>query len=139
MQATVTWRDDLTFEGRSESGHEVVMEPGAAHGGTGLGPSPMEMVLMGVGGCSSIDVVSFLTKMREDVTDCCVELTAERADTTPAVFTRINLHFVVTGHQLADSKVARAVSLSVDKYCSASLMLAAGGVEVTHSHELVVA
>lgn len=139
MQATVTWRDDLTFEGRSESGHEVVMEPGAAHGGTGLGPSPMEMVLLGVGGCASIDVVSFLTRMREDVTDCRAELAAERADTTPAVFTSIHLHFVVTGHDLTDSKVVRAVSLSADKYCSASLMLAAGGVGVTHSHEQVVA
>lgn len=139
MQATVTWRDGRTFDGRSGSGHDVVMEPSADHGGRGLGASPMEMVLLGVGGCSSVDVVSFLDKMREEVTDCRCEVTAERADDVPAVFTTIHLHFVVTGHDLSEAKVARAVSLSADKYCSASLMLSAGGVEVTHSHEVAAA
>lgn len=139
MQATVTWRDAMTFDGRSGSGHDVVMEPGGDHGGRDLGPSPMELVLLGVGGCSSIDVVSFLEKMREDVTDCRCELSAERADDVPAVFTAIHLHFVVRGNDLSEAKVARAVALSADKYCSASLMLSAGGVEVTHSHEVAEA
>lgn len=139
MQASVTWRDHMTFDARSGSGHDLVLEPGAAHGGRDLGPSPMELVLLGVGGCSSVDVVSFLRKMRQDVTDCRCELTAERADDTPAVFTSIHLHFVVAGSDLSETKVARAVALSADKYCSASIMLGRGGVAISHSHEVVAA
>lgn len=137
MQATVTWREDMTFDGESGSGHAVVMEPSDQHGGKGQGPGPMEMMLLGVGGCSSIDVVIFLRKMRQDVTDCRCEVEARRADDTPAVFTDINLHFVVTGNDLDEAKVARAVELSADKYCSASIMLARGGVNVTHTHEVL--
>ena len=96
----------------------------------------MEMLLMGLGGCSSLDVMSILQKSRQDVTDCRAEIEAERADEVPAVFTRIHLHFVVTGHKLKDNLVKRAVSLSAEKYCSASIMLEKAGVAITHSHEI---
>jgi putative redox protein len=96
----------------------------------------MELVLMGTGACASFDVVDFLRRGREDVVDCVCELEAERADAVPAVFTAVRMHFVVTGNDLSEAKVARAVRLSADKYCSASIMLGAAGVEVTHTHEV---
>jgi putative redox protein len=96
----------------------------------------MEMLLMGLGGCSAFDVMSMLKKSRQQVVDCRAELKAERADAVPAVFTSIHLHFVVTGTALKESQVARAVSLSAEKYCSASIMLEAAGVDITHSHEV---
>ena len=96
----------------------------------------MEMMLMGLGGCSSFDVMSILQKSRQDVTACHAELKAERADAVPAVFTRIHLHFVVTGNNLKENLVKRAVSLSAEKYCSASIMLEKAGVAITHSHEI---
>jgi putative redox protein len=96
----------------------------------------MEMLLMGLGGCSAFDVMSMLHKSRQDVIDCRAELTAERADAVPAVFTKIHLHFVITGRGLKKNQVARAVSLSAEKYCSASIMMEAAGVAVTHSHEI---
>jgi putative redox protein len=97
----------------------------------------MEMLLIGLGGCSAYDVMAMLRKSRQNVVDCRAELEAERADAIPAVFTKIHVHFVVTGKGLKESQVARAVSLSAEKYCSASIMLEAGGVEISHSHELV--
>jgi putative redox protein len=106
-------------------------------GGRNLGVRPMEMLLLGTGGCSIYDVLSMLKKARQHVVDCRVELEAERADAIPAVFTRINMHFVVTGVDLKDSQVKRAVELSAEKYCSASIMLGAAGVEITHSYEIV--
>ena len=120
----------------SGSGHSVQMDGPPDHGGKDLGPRPMEMMLMGLGGCSSFDVMSILQKSRQDVTACHAELEAERADAVPAVFTRIHLHFVVTGNNLKENLVKRAVSLSAEKYCSASIMLEKAGVAITHSHEI---
>ena len=137
MKATVKWVDGATFLGESESGHTVLMDGPPDAGGRNIGARPMETLLLGLGGCSAFDVMSMLRKSRQNVVDCRAELDAERADEIPAVFTRIHLHFVVTGVGLKESHVARAVQLSAEKYCSASIMLAAGGVEVTHSHELV--
>jgi putative redox protein len=106
-------------------------------GGRNLGPRPMEMLLMGTGGCSVYDVISMLKKSRQKVVDCRVEMDAERADAIPAVFTRINMHFVVIGVGLKENHVKRAVELSAEKYCSASIMLGAAGVEMSHSYEIV--
>ena len=139
MNATVTWVEDALFVASSGSGHSVVMDGPADHGGKNLGVRPMEMVLMGLGGCSAFDVVDILKKSRQTVRDCRVELTAERAADVPAVFTKIHLHFIVAGHDLLPKQVARAVALSATKYCSASIMLERGGVEITHDHEIVEA
>ena len=137
MQATVKWTDGAMFVGESGSGHTVVMDGPEDLGGRNLAARPMEMLLLGTGGCSIYDVLSMLKKSRQKVTDCRVELQAERADAVPAVFTRINMHFVVTGVGLKENQVKRAVELSAEKYCSASIMLGAAGVEITHSHEIV--
>jgi putative redox protein len=137
MKATVKWVDGVMFLGESGSGHSVVMDGAPEHGGRNLGARPMEMLLLGVGGCSSFDVIEMLHKSRQNVVDCRVEIEAERADAVPAVFTAIKLHFVITGVNLKESHVARAVSLSAEKYCSASIMLGAAGVAISHSHEIV--
>jgi putative redox protein len=136
MKATVKWVDGARFLGESGSGHSVVMDGPADQGGRNTGIRPMEMLLLGLGGCSAFDVMTMLRKSRQRVVDCEAQLEAERADAVPAVFTRIHLHFLVTGIDLKESHVARAVSLSAEKYCSASIMLAAAGVEVSHSYEL---
>jgi len=136
MKASIDWTGNVSFRATSGSGHSVQIDGPPEHGGQNLGPRPMEMVLMGLGGCSSFDVVNILRKSRQEVTACHTELEAERADTVPAVFTRIHLHFVVTGRNLKESQVRRAVSLSAEKYCSASIMLARGGVEISHSFEI---
>jgi putative redox protein len=137
MKATIKWVDGAMFLGESGTGHSLVMDGAEEQGGRNLGPRPMEMLLIGLGGCSAYDVMAMLRKSRQNVVDCRAELEAERADAIPAVFTKIHVHFVVTGKGLKESQVARAVSLSAEKYCSASIMLEAGGVEITHSHELV--
>lgn len=137
MEATIKWVDNAMFLAESGSGHSVVMDGPPDHGGRNLGPRPMEMLLMGLGGCSAFDVMSMLKKSRQDVSDCRAELKAERADAVPAVFTKIHLHFVVSGRGLKENQVARAVSLSAEKYCSASIMMEAAGVDMTHSHEIV--
>ena len=124
------------FVGESGSGHAVVMDGSADLGGRNLGPRPMEMLLLGTGGCSTYDVLGMLKKSRQKVVDCQVEIEAERADAVPAVFTKINLHFVITGVSLKETQVKRAVELSAEKYCSASIMLGAAGVEMTHSYEI---
>jgi putative redox protein len=134
MRAEVAWVDGMKFVGQSDSGHQIVMD-GA---NPGEGPSPMEMVLMAIGGCSSIDVVSILEKGRQAVTGCKVDIQTERAETAPRVFKKIHLHYVVTGSDLADKQVARAVELSMEKYCSVSLMLEKA-VEISYSHEVVAA
>jgi putative redox protein len=139
MKSTVKWVDGVMFVGESGSGHSVVMDGAPDHGGRNLGPRPMEMLLLGMGGCSSFDVIGMLQKSRQSVVDCRVDLEAERADAVPAIFTKINMHFVVTGHKLKENQVKRAVELSADKYCSASIMLGAAGVEISHSYELVEA
>lgn len=139
MKARVKWTDGRQFVAESGSGHSVVIDGPPDHGGRNSGSRPMEMMLMGMGGCSAFDVLNILDKTRADVTDCVAELEAERADGVPSVFTRIHVHFVVTGRGLKDNQVQRAVSLSAEKYCSASIMLANGGVEIEHSYEIVEA
>lgn len=137
MKAKVTWAGDVKFIGQSGSGHEVVMDGPPGQGGKDQGPRPMEMLLLGLGACSSVDVVGVLKKSRQDIEDVNVEIEAERADAVPAVFTKIHLKFVVTGKALKEAIVKRAVSLSADKYCSASIMLGAAGVEMSHSYEII--
>lgn len=137
MKARVKWVDGAAFLGESGSGHAVVMDGPEDHGGRNIGIRPMEMLLIGMGGCASFDVVSILKKSRQAVTGCVATLEAERADEVPAVFTSINIHFAVSGHQLKEKQVERAVSLSAEKYCSASIMLGRGGVNITHSHEIL--
>ena len=136
MKATVDWTGNASFKATSGSGHSVQLDGPPDHGGENLGPRPMEMLLMGLGGCSAFVVMSILKKSRQDVTACHAELEAERADAVPAVFTRIHLHFVVTGNSLKDNLVKRAVGLSAEKYCSASIMLEKAGVEISHSYEV---
>ncbi len=139
MQAVVKWVDGAQFLGESGSGHAVLMDGPPDHGGRNTGPRPMEMLLLGLGGCSAFDVVSILQKSRQDVVDCRCELEAERAEGVPSPFTKIHLNFIVTGKSLKEAQVSRAVELSASKYCSASLMLEAGGVVITHSYELIEA
>ena len=136
MQATVKWVGDRAFLGESGSGHTVVMDGPPSHGGRNIGIRPMEMILLGVGGCSSFDVMDILQKGRQEVDHCMVELTAERVDAIPSVFSKIHLHFKVTGKSLKDSVVERAVKLSAEKYCSASIMLSKS-VDITHDYEVI--
>lgn len=137
MKAKVRWVDEVMFLGESGSGHSVLMEGPESSGGHNIGIRPMEMLLIGVGGCSSYDVVSILKKARQNVTGCVVELEADRADAVPAVFEKIHLHFRVTGIELSEKQVAKAVALSAEKYCSATIMLEKGGVHITHDFEIV--
>ncbi|MEQ1531724.1 MAG: OsmC family protein [Methylococcales bacterium] len=136
MQATVKWVDGMMFLGESGSGHTVVMDGPPDHGGRNMGIRPMEMLLLGVGGCSSFDVVQILQKGRNDLVSCKVDISAERVDAIPSVFSKIHLHFVVSGHELKASAVERAVKLSAEKYCSASIMLSKA-VEITHDFEVI--
>lgn len=135
MKARVKWVEAATFVGESGSGHAVVMDGPPEGGGRDLGIRPMEMLLLGMGGCTAYDVVHILNKARQPVTDCVVELEAERAATEPKVFTRIHVHFVVSGDGLSEKQVARAVTLSAEKYCSASIMLGKVA-EITHDFAL---
>lgn len=137
MQAKVKWVENTVFMGQSGSGHLVMMDGPPEAGGNNLAARPMEMLLLGLGGCSSFDVVSILRKSRQQVTGCELELKSERAETEPKVFTAIDLHFVVTGKQLREAAVKRAVELSAEKYCSASIMLERAGVKITHSYSIV--
>ena len=136
MKATVRWAGKASFEGRSESGHALVMDGSPEIGGENRGPRPMEMLLLGLGGCTSIDVMLILGKGRQDVTDCVVEIDAERAPTEPKVFTKIHVHFVVSGRKLDPKRVEKAIQLSADKYCSASIMLGKTAA-ITHDFEIV--
>jgi putative redox protein len=126
----------MSFVGESDSGHSVVMDSGPDSGGRDLGVRPMEMLLLGLGGCTSIDVVSILHKSRQQISDCEVRIEAERAAEVPRVFTSIHVHFIVSGRGLDPVKVARAVELTSTKYCSASLMLEKAA-EITHDFEIV--
>jgi putative redox protein len=135
VKARVKWLDNMSFVGESGSGHAVVMDGAPEFGGRNLGMRPMEMLLLGLGGCSSFDVVLILQKSKQQVLDCEVLMEAERADKDPKVFTRIHLHFVVSGRNLSAEKVERAVKLSAEKYCSASIMLGKTA-EITHDFEL---
>ncbi len=132
MKAQVKWLGEELFMGTSESGHTLVLD---ANGGN-LAPSPMEAVLISLGGCSSVDVVSILKKARQNVSACRVELDGTRANSVPALFEKIHLHFVITGTDIAAKHVERAVSLSADKYCSVALMLNAK-VDITHDFEII--
>ena len=134
MKARVQWVDGRMFVGESGSGHSVVMDGAPDAGGRNAGIRPMEMLLIGLGGCTAFDVVHILEKGREIVTSCTVEVDAERAETDPKIFTRIHLRFRVAGKRLARAKVERAVQLSAEKYCSASIML---GKTAEISHEIV--
>lgn len=136
MKARIKWVEDATFLGESGSGHAVVMDGPQENGGRNLGVRPMEMILLGMGGCTAFDVVYILKRARQPVTDCVVEVEAERADQVPKVFTRIHVHFIVTGAGLSDAQVARAVELSANKYCSASIMLGKVA-EISHDYEIV--
>jgi putative redox protein len=137
MKARVKWVEDVMFVTESGSGHSMVVDGAPEYGGRNMGPRPMELLLMGLGGCTSFDVVTILKKARQDVTSCVAELSAERADAVPAVFTRIHVHFVVKGRGLKEAQVKKAVDLSSDKYCSASIMLGQAGVVITHDFEIV--
>lgn len=137
MKARIQWAGEAMFLGESGSGHVVVMDGPPESGGRNLGVRPMETVLIGLGGCASYDVVSILRKARQPVESCEAFLEADRADTEPKVFTRIHLKFVVKGRGLKEAQVKRAIELSAEKYCSASIMLGRADVEITHSYELV--
>lgn len=139
MRGTIKWVGDAMFVAESGSGHAVVLDGPPDHGGRNMGIRPMEMVLLGVGGCASFDVVNILKKARQDVVSCHTELDAERAEGVPSPFTKIHMKFVVTGRNLKASQVERAVTLSAEKYCSASIMLRAAGVALSHSFEVVEA
>jgi putative redox protein len=136
MKARVKWVEDRTFLGESGTGHKLVFGTAPGPEGRTPGPSPMELVLIGTGGCSAFDVVHILEKGREAVEDCVVELDAERAAEDPKVFTRIHMHFIVTGRGLSAAKVERAVALSIEKYCSASAMMAKTAT-LTHDFEVI--
>jgi putative redox protein len=124
MKARIKWVQDVMFVGESGSGHSVVMDGAPDAGGRNLGVRPMEMLLLGLGGCSAFDVMLILKRGREAVTDCVVDIDAERAATDPKIFTKIQMHYTVTGHELDRKKVERAVQLSAEKYCSASAIMA---------------
>lgn len=136
MKARIKLIEGVSFVGQSESGHSVVMDGPPDSGGKNLGVRPMEMLLLGLGGCSAFDVVHILRKARQQITDCVAELDATRAATDPKVFTRIHIHFVVTGNALDPKRVEQAVNLSAEKYCSASIMLGKMA-EITHDFEVV--
>ena len=138
MKARVKWVEGMAFMAEADSGHAIIMDGAPDIGGRNLGPRPMELLLMGAGGCSSIDVVMILQKSRQDVTDCQVELTAERAGENPKVFTRIHIHFIVKCRNLKPDVVERAIKLSAEKYCSATIMLARTA-EITHDFVIVEA
>lgn len=136
MRARIKWVEGVSFLGTTDSNHAVLMDGPPEAGGKNLGPRPMEMLLLGAGGCSAFDVVAILKKGRQQITDCVAEIEAARADTDPKVFTRIHLHFIVSGKDLKPEQVERAVKLSAEKYCSATIMLGKTA-EVTHDFEIV--
>lgn len=136
MKARIKWAGEASFIGETESSHAVVMDGPPDMGGRNIGPRPMEMLLLGTGGCTSFDVVHILKKSRQQITDCVAEIEAERATVDPKVFTRIHIHFIVSGKNLKAEQVERAVRLSAEKYCSASIMLGKSA-EITHDFEIV--
>jgi len=136
MKARIKWVEQVSFLGETESGHAVLMDGPPDGGGRNLGPRPMEMVLLGTGGCTTYDVIHILKKGRQQVSDCVVEIQADRATEDPKVFTKIHFHFVVTGRDLKPEQVERAIKLSAEKYCSASIMLGKMA-DITHDFEVV--
>ncbi|MAM71627.1 MAG: osmotically inducible protein C [Gammaproteobacteria bacterium] len=137
MKATINWLEAARMEGESGSGHKLLIDGPESIGGLNQGMRPMELMLMSVGACSLVDVISILKKSRQQVENCIVEVDGERADAVPAVFVSIHLHFRVSGADLDEKKVQRAVELSAEKYCSASIMLKNAGVRMTHSVEMI--
>jgi putative redox protein len=136
MDCTVRWHDGMSFIAETGSGHMVAMDGAPEAGGRNLAPRPMELLLAGTGGCTAFDIVMILKKSRQEVAGCEVKLSAERATEDPKVFTRINMHFIVRCHGLKPDSVERAIKLSAEKYCSASLMLGKTA-EMTHSWEII--
>lgn len=135
MKTQIKWMQDVSFKGKSESGHEVILDGPEELGGEGLGMRPMEMMLIGMGGCTSFDVVTILKRSRQQITGCIAEIEAVRADAIPKVFTSIHIHFLIKGIDLQKKAVERAVELSANKYCSASIML---GKSVKITHDFVI-
>lgn len=138
MKCTVRWHEGMSFIAETGSGHLVAMDGSPEAGGNNLAPRPMELLLAGAGGCTSFDVILILRKSRQAIKDCTVAIEAERADEDPKVFTRINMHFTVTGTNLKAEVVERAIKLSAEKYCSASIMLGKTAA-ITHSWEIIEA
>jgi putative redox protein len=136
MKARIKWQDEMSFVAESGSGHKILMDGPPDAGGQNLGPRPMEMLLMGTGGCAAVDVVLILKKSRQEISDCVVEIEAERAPKDPKVFTRIHFHFILSGKKMKPEQVERAINLSARKYCSASIMLSKTA-ELTHDFEII--
>lgn len=137
MRAKIRWIEDVMFLAESGSGHAVVLDGPETSGGHNLGMRPMELMLMSVGSCSSYDVVTILKKARQNVSRCEAEVSGTRVDAVPALFETIHLHFTVAGKDLNEKQVARAIELSAEKYCSASILLGKAGVKITHDFEIV--
>ena len=136
MEANIAWQRDVVFSARADSGHQVTIDGPPELGGANVGVRPMELMLLGVGGCTTFDVVHILRRGHARVSKCETRVTAERAETDPKVFTAVHVQFTLAGEGLTERKVARAVELSATKYCSASIMLQRAGVAVTHGFEL---
>ena len=136
MNALVKWVDGMHMVGESGSGHAVVMDGPVEFGGKDLGIRPMEMLLLGMAGCTTVDVVGTLEKMREKLSDCQAQISAVRSDEYPKVFTNIHIHFIIKGEQIDPLKVEKAIKLSADKYCSASIMLGETA-DITHDFEII--
>lgn len=136
MKARVKWVEDVMFLGESGTGHTVVMDGPEDMGGHGTGMRPMELLLLGMGGCTSFDVIQILQKARQDVHDCVVEINGERSADIPKVFTDIHVHYIISGKNIKEAQVKRAIDLSTEKYCSATLMLGKTA-NITHDYEIV--
>lgn len=139
MEAKVKWVDNVMFVAESGSGHAIVLDGAPEGGGRNMGMRPLELMALSVGSCSSYDVVTILKKARQDITACEASVKAERVDAVPAIFESIHLHFTVTGRGLSEKQVERAVALSAEKYCSASIMLMSAGINVSHDFEIIEA
>jgi putative redox protein len=138
MKIKLDWMENVAFKAVTESGHTLIMDGAPEGGGRNLGPRPMETVLAGTGGCTAYDVVTILRKSRQDISGCTVNIDADRAETDPKVFTRIHFHFIITGRNIKREQVERAIHLSAEKYCSASIMLAKTA-KISHDYEIVEA
>lgn len=136
MKVRVKWIENVAFVGETQSSHSIVMDGAPEGGGRNIGPRPMETVLAGTGGCAAYDVVAILRKARQDITDCVVDVEADRAAEDPKVFTRIHFHFTIKGRNVKKEHVERAIHLSADKYCSASIMLGKTAT-ISHDYEIV--
>jgi len=138
MKARVKWIEGMCMMGEADSGHGIIMDAAPRVGGRDLGIRPMEMVLVGLGGCSTIDVMLILKKSQQDIIDCVVDIAAERRETEPMVFTKIHLHYIITGRNLKESAIKRAIDLSAEKYCSVSAMLEKTA-DITYDYEIIQA